>query len=270
VASTAFIKLSLLFQYLRIFEEGRFVYHFTQIMAGVIGLWGFSFIFMGWFACFPSPAAFWNRTNKGCYASFDPNPSVVVKTIEGHSGANVGFDFIVLAIAFRLLWEKNGPVNKKGLAALLFMGLVASTFGLWRLIDVIITEAGSSGFDITWSEPMPQLLTVVEVSIACLCATTPFFWPLIQEGLNRIFVKYEFDVTTESRWHDDHIELSSNNSTHAREVLERSGSMTGTHYKSGYIQTQMEPLPEDYNTQSTYMSNESTKKGQFAQYQSEV
>lgn len=124
MASTAFIKLSLLFQYLRIFERGTFVYHFTQIMAGVIGLWGFSFIFMGWFACFPSPAAFWNGTGKGCYASFDPDTSVAIKTIEGHSGANVGFDFIVLAIAFRLLWEKNGPVNKKGLAALLMMGLM--------------------------------------------------------------------------------------------------------------------------------------------------
>jgi len=93
-------------------------------MVGVIGLWGFSFIFMGWFACFPSPAAFWNGTGKGCYASFDPDTSVAIKTIEGHSGANVGFDFIVLVIAFRLLWEKNGPVNKKGLAALLMIGLV--------------------------------------------------------------------------------------------------------------------------------------------------
>jgi hypothetical protein len=124
VAATAFIKLSILFQYLRIFERGTFVYRFTQVMAVVIGLWGFSFIFMGWFACFPSPAAFWNGTGKGCYASFDSNTSVAIKTIEGHSGANVGFDFIVLAIAFRLLWEKNGLVNRKGVAMLLIMGLV--------------------------------------------------------------------------------------------------------------------------------------------------
>jgi len=240
-------------------------------MAGVIGLWGFSFIFMGWFACFPSPAAFWNQTGKGCYASFDSDPSVVVKTIEGHSGANVGFDFIVLAIAFRLLWEKNGPVNKKGLAALLFMGLVACTFGLWRLIDVIVTEAGSSGFDITWSEPMPQLLTVIEVSMACLCATTPFFWPLIQEGLNKIFVKYEFNVSSESRWHDDHIELASTNSAPGREGLERGGSKGGSHYKEDYVQSHVNPFAEEFQTEATVNSSGSTKKkGQLVQFGSEV
>jgi hypothetical protein len=124
VSSAAFIKLSLLFQYLRIFERGTFVYHFTQIIAVVIGLWGFSWIFMQWFGCFPSPAAFWNGTGKGCYGAFDPDTSVAIKTIEAHSGSNVGFDFIVLAIAFRLLWEKNAPLNKKGLGVLLMMGFM--------------------------------------------------------------------------------------------------------------------------------------------------
>jgi hypothetical protein len=100
------------------------MYRFTQFMAVVIGLWGFAFTFMGWFACFPSPAAFWNGTSKGCYASFSPNLDVVIKTIEGHSGANVIFDFIVLAIAFRLLFIKDAPVNGKGLIALLCMGVV--------------------------------------------------------------------------------------------------------------------------------------------------
>jgi len=226
VSSTAFIKLSLLCQYLRIFEKGTFIYHATIILAGVIGLWGFAFTFMGWFACFPSPAAFWNQTGKGCYASFDPEPAVVIKTIEGHAGANVAFDFMVLALAFRLLWEKNGPINKRGLAALLLLGLVGCAFGLWRMIEVIIAEAGAGGFDITWDEPMPQLLTVIEVCIACLCATTPFFWPLLKEGWDKIMVKFEFDVVTESRWHDNHIELAYSNP--AKEALDREVS-TGSY-----------------------------------------
>ena len=124
VSSTALIKVSLLCQYLRIYEPGTHTYRFTQFMAVVIGLWGFAFAFMGWFGCFPSPASFWNGTSKGCYASFSPDPHVAVKTIEGHSGVNVVFDFIVLGIAFRLLFMKDAPVNGKGLMALLCMGAV--------------------------------------------------------------------------------------------------------------------------------------------------
>lgn len=110
-----------------------------------------------------------------------------------------------------------------------------------------MTEAGQSGFDITWSEPMPQLLSVVEVSIACLCATTPFFWPLIQEGLNKIFVRFEFNVSTESRWQDDHIELASKNSTAGREGHE----MDSVHYKDDYIQDQVNPFSEEFHTEAT-------------------
>jgi hypothetical protein len=122
VSSTAYIKISLLLQYLRVFQKGTLTYRFTQFMLVLIGLWGFSFIFIGWFACFPSPAAFWNGTNKGCYASFSPIPSVVIGTIEGHSGSNVIFDLIVLSIPFRLLFIDDAPLKKKGLMALLLMG----------------------------------------------------------------------------------------------------------------------------------------------------
>jgi hypothetical protein len=134
-----------------------------------------------------------------------------------------------------------------------------------------VTEAGSSGFDITWSEPMPQLLTVVEVSMACLCATTPFFWPLIQEGWNQIFVKYEFNVSSESRWHDesqwhdDHIELASTNSTAGREGLGRDGS----HHKDDYIHEEVNLSTEEFRTEATVKSSGSRKKGQNVQFERE-
>jgi hypothetical protein len=124
VSSTALIKVSLLFQYLRVFKEGTFTYRFSQFMLVFIGLWGFTFTFMGWLPCFPRPSAFWNQTGKGCYASFSTNSAVVIKTIEGHSGVNVIFDLIVVTIPFRLLFIDNAPVNKKGLGALLVMGLL--------------------------------------------------------------------------------------------------------------------------------------------------
>jgi hypothetical protein len=129
-----------------------------------------------------------------------------------------------------------------------------------------VTEAGASGFDITWSEPKPQVLTVVEVSMACLCATTPFFWPLIQEGLNKIFVSFEFNVSSESRWYDDHIELASKNSTAGTEGHE----MDSRHYKDDYIQNQVNPFSEEFRTEATVNLGGSWQKGQFVQFEREV
>jgi hypothetical protein len=134
------------------------------------------------------------------------------------------------------------------------------------MIDVIVTEAGSSGFDITWAEPMPQLLTVVEVSMACLCATTPFFWPLIQVGWNQIFVKYEFNVSSESRWHEDHIELASTNSRSGREGHERDESS----YRGDYIQKELNPFTEEFRTEATVKSSGTgRKKGQNVKFERE-
>src|SRR5450756_1321566 len=113
---------------------------------------------------------------------------------------------------------------------------------------------------------MPQLLTVVEVSMACLCATTPFFWPLIQEGWNQIFVKFEFNVSTESRWHDDHIELASTNSISGREGHERDGSQ----HKDEYIQKGVTPFTEEFRTEANAKSDGSGKrKGQNVQFERE-
>ncbi len=131
---------------------------------------------------------------------------------------------------------------------------------------MIVTEAGSSGFDITWLEPMPQLLTIVEVCMACLCATTPFFWPFIQQGWNQIFVKFEFNVSSESRWHEDHIELASTHSRGGREGLERDGS----HYKDDFVQKEVNPFTEEFRTEATVKSSGSTrKKGQNVQFERE-
>jgi len=124
VGATAYIKISLLLQYLRIFEKGSTIYRITQVVLVIIGLWGFCFIFMEWFACFPTPASFWNMTNVGCYASFSPNIGIAVRTIEAQGGTNAGFDLIVLAIACNIAFEKDRPVNRKGLTVLLSLGLV--------------------------------------------------------------------------------------------------------------------------------------------------
>ena len=66
--STALIKLSLLFQYLRMFERGL-----TRTlcigMIVIISCWGIAYSIMAWFPCFPIQAYWdWSITNAKCYA----------------------------------------------------------------------------------------------------------------------------------------------------------------------------------------------------------
>jgi hypothetical protein len=66
--STTLIKLSLLFQYLRVFEAGA-VRKLCIGMIVLISCWGFAYSFMGWFPCFPIRAYWdWSLTDATCYA----------------------------------------------------------------------------------------------------------------------------------------------------------------------------------------------------------
>ena len=56
-ASTATIKISLLLQYLRVYERGTITYRFAQFVLVLVSLWGFALTFISIFVCFPSPAA---------------------------------------------------------------------------------------------------------------------------------------------------------------------------------------------------------------------
>jgi hypothetical protein len=123
--ATALIKMSLLFQYLRAFDCPTWTRRFTQVLLVLIGIWGLVFAFLAWFPCLPDPSTFWRleANRKGCYGGGSPDPKVAVAAIYGHGGSNMGFDILVLALAFRLLLarEANG-VGLMGKVALLTLG----------------------------------------------------------------------------------------------------------------------------------------------------
>jgi hypothetical protein len=96
--------------------------------------------------------------------------------------------------------------------------------------------------------------------VASICACTTFFWPIITAQLNKIFVVYEFKVSSESRYQDDGVELASTSSWTAaaktttkeevRSLDSRSSGnelgkkQTTTHYKDDYVQNQVNPFAE--------------------------
>ena len=61
------------------------------------------------------------------------------------------------------------------------------------------------GVDPTWNMPGPGMLSTVEIFLAALCATIPFFWPAVRDQFNKIFVQYDFNVS-ESRVQHDSVE----------------------------------------------------------------
>lgn len=124
--STTFIKLSLLFQYLSIFEKGTFLRKFTISMAIIIGLWGAAFSFMAWFPCFPVKE-YWDLFGSEgvCYAFGSKYAAPFAAMYECHAGMNMVFDIIVLVLPVPLYFSKDiSRQTRNGLVGLFVMGVV--------------------------------------------------------------------------------------------------------------------------------------------------
>jgi hypothetical protein len=127
---------------------------------------------------------------------------------------------------------------------------------------------------------VPQLLSIVEVCIACLCATTPFFWPVIQEALSKIFVTYEFKVVSESRWDDNQVEElgSANVAESQHELMRTKSAPKEMPVEAQSVQKQWgsfggssfaEDFREDFQTVSPAQSGRTVEKGGFVKHERE-
>jgi hypothetical protein len=130
------------------------------------------------------------------------------------------------------------------------------------------------------------LVSFCEVCVASICACTPFFWPIITAQLNKIFVMYEFKVSSESRYRDDEVELASTQSwpaatktTTKEEVRSLDSRSSGnelgkiqntSHYKDDYVQTQVNPFAEEFQTDTVIETGTTGKKGGFVRFHNPV
>lgn len=99
--ATALIKLAILFQYLRLFDETKSILRQTTlVMIGIVSLWGLAFSFINWFPAFPVSAEWdFSDTASGVrygFGSLDPG-SVVAASL-AQTSTNMVLDLIVLAI----------------------------------------------------------------------------------------------------------------------------------------------------------------------------
>lgn len=98
--ATALIKLAILFQYLRLFDETKSILRQTTfVMIGIVSLWGLAFSFISWFPAFPVSAEWdFNDTSGVRYGFGSLDPSSVVAASLAQTSTNMVLDLIVLAI----------------------------------------------------------------------------------------------------------------------------------------------------------------------------
>ncbi|KAK7924742.1 hypothetical protein PG985_006796 [Apiospora marii] len=200
--STAFIKLALLLQYLRVYPKGSLMHRACLATLILTALWGLVYSFISWFPCFPVNHVWELKPDAKCYGYGSSRPSEFSATYESHTAINMILDVIVLIIPMPLLFkEGTGMAQRVRIAALLFMGTIVIVLAIWRLQTILEHKAATVPTrDPTWYGPITMLLAVLEVDAAAVCASVPIFWPVLSNKLGGIFVTQEIEIRRETRF----------------------------------------------------------------------
>jgi hypothetical protein len=122
--SATFIKLSLLCQFLRLFDRGTWAYRASQIGLVFVTLWGIAFIILAVFPCATISDA-WNflARNPKCWGYASQDPDLFTATLVSHNLINTIFDIYITAIPFQLYFQPDVTYRTRlGLMVLLLMG----------------------------------------------------------------------------------------------------------------------------------------------------
>ncbi|ORY64085.1 uncharacterized protein BCR38DRAFT_433970 [Pseudomassariella vexata] len=198
--SAALVKLSLLFQYMRIYDTDSRLHKICVTTAYLVGLWGCVFSILAWFPCWPVNA-FWNRTASGqCWGVAIRGNSLLLAYLI-HAATNGLWDLIVLVIPVPLLIRPHSDTKHKraGLFTLFSLGLVVNALSVWRVVVNIRNQVGQyPTYDPTFYGPISVTLGVAEISIGAIAGSISVFWPnLIRPRLNQVVVKFEVMVRRE-------------------------------------------------------------------------
>ncbi|KAK1831410.1 hypothetical protein QBC39DRAFT_371811 [Podospora conica] len=193
------IKLALLFQYLRIFDEASRRRRFCKWLIVFIGVWGAFFLAPSWVPCVPL-ASMWDfsKPPPRCwgFASDDSRQAIGFHISQGVTTTLL--DLVVFFLPIRLLLRpRTQRKSRIALLLLFFLGVTVSLVSVVRLV-YLLKFSPAEMRDLSWTQPMPTALAVVEISLASVCAALPVFWPVIENTWGMIFVRYEVQVKTES------------------------------------------------------------------------
>lgn len=118
------VKLSLLCQYLRLFEKGVV----RQICIGVLAmtsLWALFWSFQGWFPCFPV-SGFWNRFGDHpakCWGTGFGNTETSLAAFVGFAASNMMLDTIIFFLPMTLYFKPSTTGPRQVVALLMLFSL---------------------------------------------------------------------------------------------------------------------------------------------------
>lgn len=246
ILATAFIKLALLLQYIRLFQHRK---NLRRLCIGLIvftSIWGAAYGFLAWVPCLPVHG-FWNQDPKAtCYAFGNGLGKAFTITYETHSAINMVLDVLVLAIPVPLYFEKDTtPRVRLGLIGLFMIGVLVNAMAVWRLQTIIEHQAATYPTpDPTWYGPISMLLALIEVDLSAIAASIPIFWPVLQMAWGKIVVTKEVEVNFEDRY-DYGLDSASRSRSGSQSQLRKQRSMSSnkeTHYHDSFVLDHVDPL----------------------------
>ncbi|KAL1641285.1 hypothetical protein SLS58_006187 [Diplodia intermedia] len=260
--STTLIKVSLLLQYLRLFEKRSKTYYLIIGMTVLIALWGFAYSALLAFACSPA-TKFWDYNRPGKCFGFGAganDPETFFTAFATHSATNMALDIIVFTFPIFSLSAMDLEGRRKyAIAGLATLGAVVVALSVARLASIAETRAGTYPVtDPTWLAPTSIVLSCLEVDIAVLCASIPIFWPLISAlTFGKIFVVDEVIVRTEER--ERQRPDTPGSETELRTYQSRtSGRHTpdaSKHYKDPFVVDHVRPIGTDSLVNNSHTVN---------------
>ncbi|KAL4968718.1 PTH11-like integral membrane protein [Aspergillus stella-maris] len=168
IASLGLTKVSLIFQYLRLFPNRRFCI-ICYVVLGVVVLWSIFAIISGLLNCLPV-AKFWNRELPGTCLNFEIiwffNASMSIAT-----------DLIIPPFPVFQLSKLRLPwAQKTALFVIFMLGWLVVITGILRLFSL---HQAAEHPDTSWSNVGAAFWTAAECNIAIICACLPFLRPLV-------------------------------------------------------------------------------------------
>ncbi|KAK4160532.1 hypothetical protein QBC43DRAFT_325421 [Cladorrhinum sp. PSN259] len=193
-----FIKLALLFQYLRIFDQDSRRRFFCKWLIGLTSIWGLVYSIPSWVPCYPV-ASMWDFTipARHCWGYVSPDPAQALGFYISHSVTTALLDLVIFVLPVRLLFRRKARTKMRiALVCLFVLGLAVMLCSISRLVYSLTPTLQSE--DLSWNGPTPTGLAVVEICLASICAALPIFWPVIENSWGIIFVTYQVEVKRES------------------------------------------------------------------------
>ncbi|KAF2873684.1 hypothetical protein BDV95DRAFT_540958 [Massariosphaeria phaeospora] len=237
--TSAFVKLSLLSQYLRLFRKGP-IRIACFVFLVLVSIWGVVFSFMGWFPCFP-PSGYWDRMQTPapkCWALGYGSVEGTRAAYIAFSSTNVILDVAIFSIP--VIVYMNPSIERRQVLALMGLFTLGSAAVLMSILRLWVIMKNSLGymesFDFTWWYPLVIIISSLEIDFAIVCASMPIFWPVMVTSLAQIFVTKEVHVVHHRRLDEYEMDpphsLKSNNS---QEGLTRQAQPSKTDYNCQYV-----------------------------------